>query len=160
MDDGLHARTDGFTSHAVVAGALGVIAGFRLADPLVGLLITIAILVVLRGAARDIYRRLMDAVDPAPTEQATATVSSTPGVLGIEHVRLRWIGHRIIADAGIVVPHDLDLVAAHQIAHTAQHRLLHEIVKLADATLHVSPAAATGLDPHAEVAHHELSTQG
>ena len=75
------------TSLAVVVGALGVIAGFPLADPLVGLLITIAILVVLRGAARDIYRRLMDAVDPALTEQATATVSSTPSVVGIEHVR-------------------------------------------------------------------------
>lgn len=158
--DGLHARTDGFTSLAVVVGALGVIAGFPLADPLVGLLITVAILVVLRGAARDIYRRLMDAVDPALTEQATATVSSTPGVLGIEHVRLRWIGHRIIADAGIVVAHDLDLVAAHQIAHTAQHRLLHDIAKLADATIHVSPATAPGLDPHAEVAHHELPPRG
>ncbi len=158
--DGFHARTDGFTSLAVVVGALGVIAGFPLADPLVGLLITIAILVVLRGATRDIYRRLMDAVDPVLTEQATATVSSTPGVLGIEHVRLRWIGHRIIADAGIVVAHNLDLVAAHQIAHEAQHRLLHDIAKLADATIHVSPAAAPGLDPHSEVAHHELPPQG
>ena len=158
--DGLHARTDGFTSLAVVIGAIGVMVGFPLADPLVGLLITVAILVVLRGAARDIYRRLMDAVDPALTEQATATVSSTPGVLGIEHVRLRWIGHRIIADAGIVVAHDLDLVAAHQIAHEAQHRLLHDIAKLADATIHVSPAAAPDLDPHAEVAHHELPLQG
>ena len=158
--DGLHARTDGFTSLAVVIGALGVIAGFPLADPLVGLLITVAILVVLRGAARDIYQRLMDAVDPDLTEQATATVSSTPGVLAIEHVRLRWIGHRIIADAGIVVAHDLDLVTAHQIAHEAQHRLLHDIAKLADATIHVSPAAAPGLDPHADVAHHQLPPQG
>jgi len=158
--DGFHARTDGFTSLAVVIGALGVIAGFPLADPLVGLLITVAILVVLRGAARDIYQRLMDAVDPALTEKATATVSGTPGVLEIEHVRLRWIGHRITADAGIVVDHDLDLVAAHQITHEAQHRLVHEIAKLADATIHVSPAAAPGLDPHADLAHHDLPPQG
>src|SRR5215213_3080586 len=47
--DGLHARTDGFTSLAVAAGAVGVMAGFPLADPIVGLLITIAILFVLRG---------------------------------------------------------------------------------------------------------------
>ena len=50
--DGLHARTDGFTSLAVVLGALGALAGFPLADPIVGVLITVAILVVLRGAAR------------------------------------------------------------------------------------------------------------
>jgi cation diffusion facilitator family transporter len=61
--DGVHARTDGFTSLAVVVGAIGVAAGFPLADPIVGLLITVAILFVLKGAVRDIYRRLMDAVD-------------------------------------------------------------------------------------------------
>ena len=158
--DGLHARTDGFTSLAVVIGALGVLAGFPLADPLVGVLITVAILVVLRGAARDIYHRLMDAVDPALTEQATATVSSTPGVLGIEHVRLRWIGHRITADAGIVVAQDLDLVTAHQIAHEAQDRLLREIPKLTEATIHVSPAAAPGHDVHKEAVHHDAPPIG
>ncbi len=151
--DGLHARTDGFTSLAVVIGAIGVMAGFPLADPIIGLLITLAILVVLRGAARDIYHRLMDAVDPTLTEHATATIPNTPGVLEIEHVRLRWIGHRITADAGIVVAHDLDLVEAHQIAHEAQHRLLHEITKLTDATIHVSPAAALGFDPHSPAPH-------
>ena len=35
--DGQHARTDGFTSLAVVAGAVGVLLGFPLADPLIGL---------------------------------------------------------------------------------------------------------------------------
>jgi cation diffusion facilitator family transporter len=50
--DGLHARTDGFTSLAIAAGAIGVMPGYPLADPIVGLLITVAILVVLRGAAR------------------------------------------------------------------------------------------------------------
>ena len=142
--DGLHARTDGFTSLAVVFGALGVLAGFPLADPLVGLVITVAILVVLRGAARDIYRRLMDAVDPNVTEQASTTLLNTPGVQAVEHVRLRWIGHRMIADAGVVVARDLDLVAAHHIVHEAERRLLDAIDKLSDATLHVSPEIAPG----------------
>ena len=92
--DGLHARTDGFTSLAVVAGALGVLAGFPLADPLVGLVITVAILVVLRSAARDIYRRLMDAVDPELVDTAEAALRDTPGVHDVESLRLRWIGHR------------------------------------------------------------------
>ncbi|HEY8743533.1 MAG TPA: cation diffusion facilitator family transporter, partial [Chloroflexota bacterium] len=42
--DGQHARTDGFTSLAVLVGALGVWAGFPLADPIIGLLITAVIL--------------------------------------------------------------------------------------------------------------------
>src|SRR5262252_3028304 len=59
--DGLHARTDGFTSLAVLLGVGGVAIGWDWADPVVGLLITVVILAVLRQAAREIYRRLMDA---------------------------------------------------------------------------------------------------
>lgn len=153
--DGLHARTDGFTSLAVVAGALGVVLGFPLADPIIGLIITLAILVVLRGAAREIYRRLMDAVDPALTAASTQTLLSTPGVLDIDSVRLRWIGHRISAEVSIIVEARLDLVAAHDIANDAQHRLLHQLEKLSSATIHVSPQAAPGSDSHAALHHHQ-----
>src|SRR4051812_3558775 len=62
--DGLHARTDGFTSLSVLVGAAGVAIGWDWADPAVGLFITVAILLVLRDAAREVYRRLMGAVDP------------------------------------------------------------------------------------------------
>ena len=152
--DGLHARTDGFTSLAVVAGALGVLAGFPLADPIVGLLITVAILFVLRGAAVEIYRRLMDAVDPALVEQAEETLGSTPGVLGVEQVLLRWVGHRVRAEAGVCVDPDASVVQAHAIAVEAHHRLLHQIPKLVEATVHVSPAGPEGDSQHASLAHH------
>src|SRR5450755_3158797 len=81
--DGLHARTDGLTSLAVLLGAGGVALGWDWADPVIGLVITVAILVVLRQAAREIYRRLMDAVDPALVDQAEAVVRATPGVLDV-----------------------------------------------------------------------------
>jgi divalent metal cation (Fe/Co/Zn/Cd) transporter len=87
-------RPSRFTSLAVVIGAIGVMAGFPLADPIVGLLITVAILAVLRGAARDIYRRLMDAVDPDLVDAAEAAVRDVPGVRSVDSVQLRWIGHR------------------------------------------------------------------
>jgi cation diffusion facilitator family transporter len=149
--DGRHARADGFTSLAVVAAALGVLAGFPLADPVVGLLITVAILVVLRGAAADIYRRLMDAVDPRLVDTAEAAVRAVPGVLDVEELRLRWSGHRVRAEVGIAVDPGLDVVAAHDIATAVQHRLLHDVPKLVAATVHVGPH---GGDHHAVLAHH------
>lgn len=152
--DGLHARTDGLTSLAVVLGALGVLAGHPLADPLVGLLISAAILVVLRTAAIDIYRRLMDAVDPQLSAAAAAAVHAVPGVLDVEEVRLRWIGHRLRAEAGIVVDDTLGVVQAHAIAAEVHHRLLHDLPKLTDATVHVSPLARPGQDHHQALAHH------
>jgi cation diffusion facilitator family transporter len=42
--DGNHARTDGFVSLSVVASAIVVALGFRLGDPIIGLIITIVIL--------------------------------------------------------------------------------------------------------------------
>ena len=76
--DGLHARTDGFTSLAVLVGAGGVAVGFPLADPIIGLLITVAILTVLRTAVRDVFRRLMDGVDPALVDTAEAALAADP----------------------------------------------------------------------------------
>ena len=90
--DGLHARADGFTSLAVLAGAGGPAIGWRWADPVAGLLITAAILTVGWQAAREVGGRLMDSVDPALTETAEATLRATPGVLDTGPVRLRWVG--------------------------------------------------------------------
>src|SRR6476661_3415362 len=49
--DGQHARADGLTSLAVLVGVVGVWLGFPLADPLVGILITIAILFIVKDTA-------------------------------------------------------------------------------------------------------------
>ena len=152
--DGLHARTDGFTSLAVVFGAVGVLAGFPLADPLVGLGITVAILFVLKSAATDIYRRLMDAVEPEVVDAAEASLRSTPGVLDVEELRLRWTGHRVRAETGIVVDARLSLVEAHVIAVQAHHRLLHDVPKLIEVTVHVSPSEDGDPGHHAVLAHH------
>ena len=152
--DGVHARADGFTSLAVAAGALGVMAGFPLADPIVGLLITVAILAVLRGAARDVYRRLMDGVEPALVDEAEQTLVGVPGVLAVESVRLRWVGHRLRAEAGLVVRHDLSLWEGHGVAVEAEHQLLHRISQLDDVTVHVSPSGTPDRDPHEALAHH------
>jgi len=156
--DGLHARTDGFTSLAVLVGAAGVAAGWRWADPVVGLGITVAILLVLRDAAREVYRRLMDAVDPALVEQAERSLAATDGVERVGRVRLRWIGHQLHADAEIVLDPQLSLIAAHQIAIEAEHRLLHQVPRLRGALIHPDPRPTASHDPHAVTAHHHATS--
>lgn len=138
--DGLHARTDGFTSLAVLCSAGGVALGFPLADPIVGLLITAAILAVLRTAARDVFRRLLDGVDPAMVDAAEQALAARPGVQAVRSVRMRWIGHRLHADAELDVDPALDLAQAHRIAHDAEHELTHTVPKLTTALIHADPA--------------------
>lgn len=145
--DGLHARTDGFTSLAVAAGAVGVMAGYPLADPIVGLLITVAILFVLRSAARDVYRRLMDAVEPDLVDAAEAVLRAVPGVQNVEDLRLRWLGHRLRAETAITVEATLSVAEGHEIAVEAEHQLLHAVPRLDAATVHVNPGRVGGPDP-------------
>jgi cation diffusion facilitator family transporter len=138
--DGLHARTDGFTSLAVVFGALGVWLGFPLADPIIGLLITAAILMVLRTAARDVFARLLDGVDPGLVASAERTLAAEPGVIGVPRVRMRWIGHRLHADAELDVDPAMSLRQAHELAHHAEHSLSHAVPRLSSAIIHAYPA--------------------
>lgn len=127
--DGVHARIDGFTSLAVVLGALGVILGFPLADPIVGLLISAAIIVLLWGTVKSIGRRLMDGIEPELVDRAQAALDATPGVLSTPILQLRWVGHRLQGTATIVVA-DTSLSDAEIIAHEAEHRLGHSLPNL------------------------------
>jgi cation diffusion facilitator family transporter len=152
--DGLHARTDGFTSLAVLLGVGGVALGWDWADPVVGLLITVAILAVLRQAAREIYRRLMDAVDPALVDQAEQTLRAVPGVLDVGQVRLRWIGHQLRAECEIVIDPAATAVQSHQTTVAAEHALLHALPRLSAALVHADPQPSQGTDYHATLAPH------
>jgi cation diffusion facilitator family transporter len=155
--DGLHARADGFTSLAVLLGAGGVALGWGWADPVVGLLITVAILVVLKDAAREVYRRLMDAVDPAVLDAVERSLRATVGVRDVGKVRMRWIGHRLRAECEIVLDPELSLVEAHRIAVNAEHRLIHDVPKLTAATVHADPEPLDGADHHEDLTHHHDS---
>ncbi len=146
--DGLHARTDGFTSLAVVIGALGVALGFDRADPVVGLLITVAIVAVLRGAARDVLHRLMDAVDPSLVDATERVLTEVDGVQRVGSVRLRWIGHALHAEADLVVDQDLTVGAGHAIAETARQALVTAVPRLTSATIHADPCGHDGIDHH------------
>ncbi|GAB3975227.1 cation diffusion facilitator family transporter [Actinoallomurus acanthiterrae] len=151
--DGLHARTDGFTSLAVLLGAGGAALGWSAADPIVGLLITAAILLVLKDAAREVYRRLMDSVDPGLVESAETALTDIDGVRGVGQVRMRWIGHALRAEADIVVDPHLTVVEAHELAVAAEHALIHAVPRLTAATVHTDHTDH-GEDPHHELAHH------
>lgn len=139
--DGVHARTDGFTSLAVVVGAAGVAFGFPAADPIVGLGITAAIVFVLRDAAKEVFRRLLDAVDPAAVELAERAASEVDGVAEVRDLRMRWIGHHLRAELAVAVAAELTVRAAHALAHEVEHRMVHAVPHLTAVVVHTEPAA-------------------
>jgi len=153
--DGYHARTDGLTSLAVVAGALGVAAGYPLADPLVGLLITAVILVVLKQATGQMLGRLMDAVEPELVEEVETIAASVPEVQSVDRLRVRWLGHALEASMAITVDCDMTVTQGHRVSEEVRHRLLHEVRRLDTAVIHVNPCDHSGVDAHELTRHHD-----
>ncbi len=152
--DGYHARVDGLTSLAVLFGASGVWLGYPLADPIVGLIITIAILRIVWESGKTVFPRLLDGVDPEVVEEIKHAANHAQGVREVTEVRVRWIGHRLHAQVNIAVGPELPVEKGHEVAGEARHQLLHHLQYLSDATIHVDPFDASG-DQHHRIPQHE-----
>lgn len=146
--DGVHARTDGFTSLAVVVGAIGVMLGFPLADPIVGLVISVAIVILLWGTVRSIGRRLMDGIEPELVDRAEHALEHTPGVIAVGRLQLRWVGHRLQGTAIIQVARNSTLVETEAIVHEAEHELGHALPNLDEMLIRTSTTADRPTTPH------------
>jgi cation diffusion facilitator family transporter len=152
--DGQHARVDGLTSLAVLAGAVGVWLGFPLADPLIGLLISAAIVRIAWNATKQMWYRMMDAAEPAIVDKVEHTARSVPGVRGVHCVRARWVGHRLFAEAHIEVDQALSVVEEHHINEEVQHALYHALPRLSEAAVHVDLACEDQSLFHQSTLHH------
>src|SRR5438552_3042372 len=152
--DGYHARVDGWTSLAVLVGALGVWAGFPIADPLAGVAISIAILVLVWQAARAILLRMLDGVETEILDQILHAASHVARVEDVTDARARWIGHRLHVDVSVSVRGGLTVAEGHGVAKEVRHQLLHHLPHLGGVTVHVDPHGEGGerhhrITPHA-----------
>ena len=133
--DGYHARTDGLTSLAVVAGAAGVWLGFPLADPIVGLIITLAIFGIVWQSARAVFTRMLDGIEPGIVDEIRHAASHVAGIDAVIDAKARWVGHKLHADLTIAVDGDLTVMAANAIAASLQRELLAHLPALAVANI-------------------------
>lgn len=151
--DGYHARADGFASLSVFVGAIGVWLGYPLADPLVGLLITIVILRIVWESGKSVFTRLLDGVEPEVIDEIKHAASHAKGMQAVSNVRVRWLGHRLHAELSIAVKSSLSVEQGHAIAAEVRHQLLHHLHYLSNAIVHVDPVNASGEEYHAMLEH-------
>ena len=130
--DGLHARTDGLTSLAVLLAAVGSWLGYALADPIIGLLIGVAILFITWDAGKRIWRRLMDGVEPQIVDQVEAAIVAHPAVASVERLRLRWLGHQLQGDVRLSLSLSAD---SRRVKQEVRHAVSHAAPKLTDLTI-------------------------
>ena len=139
--DGQHSRVDGFTSLAVLIGAIGVWVGVPVLDPLIGLAITVAILFIVKDAARAVFLRVLDGVEPGILTKVEQAPLHVEGVQGVHEVRARWLGHRVHADLHVTVDRRLSVAEAHSIMDQVHDELAEHVPAFGGATIHVCPCS-------------------
>jgi cation diffusion facilitator family transporter len=138
--DGYHARTDGLTSLAVVVGAVGVWLGFPLADPIIGLLITLAIFGIVWQSAKSVFTRMLDGVDPSVIEEIRHVAEHVPGVNAVLDVRARWLGHRLVTELDITVAGDATVSQADAVVSAFERELMGHLPALKSAHIRIRPS--------------------
>lgn len=142
--DGYHARTDGLVSLGVLFSVIGVWLGYPLADPIIGLLMTFLIFKIVWESSIAVFTRMLDGVDPDLVEKIKGEASHVKGVLDVNEIRVRWLGHRLHAEVNITVAQTLSVGEGHEIANEVRHVLLHHLQFISNAIIHVDPANASG----------------
>lgn len=149
VTDGKHARMDGFTSLAVLIGAVGAYFGYPIIDPIVGLFITALILHTVWESGQEVFKRMLDGVDPELVNQVKHAVEEIPGVREITETRVRWIGHTLHAEVTIAVDPKLSVEEGHEITCVAHNELKEHLPHLSHIFIHVVPIHSSG-----EIHHH------
>src|SRR5260221_7524560 len=146
--DGYHARTDGYTSLAVLIGAIGVWLGFPLADPIIGMIISVAIFRIVWQSVKAVITRALDGVQTEIVDEIEHAAHHVKGVEKVTDIRARWIGHRLHAEINIAVSPLLNVQEGHNIAKEVNHQLMHHLSYLSKAVIHIDPIEEAGEEYH------------
>ena len=149
--DGYHARVDGYTSLAVLVGAIGIWLGYPIIDPLIGILITITILKIVFDTSKLVFTRLLDGVEPEILESVKNVANSVEGVCEVTEVRGRWIGHRLHTEINVAVAPSLSVEEGHKIADGIRQKLIETFSYITGTTVHMDPLTASGECCHFQV---------
>ncbi|HLY83186.1 MAG TPA: cation diffusion facilitator family transporter [Acidimicrobiales bacterium] len=146
--DGSHSRIDALVSAGAAVGIGLAAAGLGWADPIAGLAITGMILFILAGTVRDLFYRMMDAVDPEVLAEITEHATSVEGVLGVHDISARWVGRQMAVVLHVDCDPGLSLKEAHSLAVRVEHEVGHAV-----------PAGRLDvhMDPGTEHHHHDAA---
>jgi len=137
--DGMHARTDGLTSLAVIVGAFGAYIGFPILDPIVGIIIGFMILMILKDTTSTLWFRLMDRADLQLIEKIERISKKYEGVAEIHEIKTRSSGQSLFAELHIVMNREYTIEESHEITSNLREGLQSEIQNLVDVIVYPIP---------------------
>ncbi len=138
--DGQHARMDGVTSLAVLIAVFGAWINIPILDPIIGVVIGIAIIGIAWHAIVKVFYRLMDAVDPSIVNRIEHFAEQVEGVGQIVKLRVHWVGHRLFTEVTATVDETRTLVEAHSVAQRIQEKLHEAIPAMGEVVVQFEPS--------------------
>lgn len=133
--DGHHARVDGFVSLGVLFSVTGVWFGYPLADPIIGLLMTLAIFKIVWESSKAVFTRLLDGVEPDIVDKIKNASKCNEIILGIDDVKTRWLGHHLYAELLISIDHKAPIEKVFEAIEELKHGLFHSLPILSHVTV-------------------------
>jgi cation diffusion facilitator family transporter len=140
--DAMHTRADIYISLSVIAGLIAVRLGFPVVDPLLALVIAVAILKIGIDIIRESSKVLLDGA-AVPISDIERIVLGVRDVRSCHDIRSRGHEDAIYVDLHVSVAPQMSTAQSHAIAHDVQHRLRAEIPAIQDVVVHVEPEDST-----------------
>lgn len=139
--DAAHTLSDAFVSVGVIVGLGFVAAGFPMADPLMALLVTAAILVTAVGVFRTGFRTLSDHAR-IPAEDIAEAAEGVSGIRSVHGVRTRGTEAEVYCDLHVLVDPNTTVLAAHTLGDEAEVAIKMRFPQVKEVLVHIEPDTA------------------
>lgn len=140
-------RSDVYSSFAALVGIGGAIIGERLAipwmlylDPAAGIFVSALVLKMSYNILMESIHSTLDHVlHEEDTTELRQTISSAAGVLRIDTLRARELGHYLIVDVKVGVDPYITVEAGHRIGKQVKRELMERHPQVRDVFVHINP---------------------
>lgn len=136
--DANHTLSDALVSVGVIVGLVAVSLGFPIADPIMALVVTLAILATAYDVFKHAFATLSDHAR-IPEDDLRATAMSIAGVRGAHRIRTRGTEGEVYADLHVLVAPDMTVVAAHELAEAVECSVQRRYPNVVEVLVHIEP---------------------
>lgn len=136
--DASHTGSDVLVSVGVIISLILVKMGFPLADPIVALLVCVAIVYTAWGVFKHASATLSDAAR-IPTADICAVALRVPGVMGCHTIRSRGSEAEVYVDLHVQVDPASSVADGHQVAENVEREVGEAFTQVVDVIAHLEP---------------------
>lgn len=138
--DAWHHRSDAFSSIGTLFGIAGAMIGFKILDPLAGIVVSILIIKV---GVEILMQGLNQLIDRAADDDTINTIKNTiiniKGVIGIDDIKTRLHGSKLYVDVEIAVDGEITVKEGHSIAENVHNKIENTLPDVKHCMVHVNP---------------------